>query len=357
MKKLLIISPHQFGYHTDFDKFYEYLFHKYETFYICHDDNHKKIPADHVFYIERIKHGLIDKLYFLYKITVYVLKMNPAIILLNYFYGCSVLAYIFAHKKIVVDIRTGFIDKDVEKCKKRNHIISTEANRFKHISVISEGLLERLNLSSKKAFVLPLGADCVVEKSKIIPFEKNKLYILYVGTFSLRNIEETIIGFGMFYQKHKEQIDCKYTLIGYSDSKSDIDAIHTAIKDNNLENVVHYIGRVPNNELKNYFETHYIGVSYVPLLDCFQHQPPTKTFEYIRNGLLCIATRTVENAKVINEYNGVLIEEGSIQFCNALDTLYENIEKYDRNYIIESSEQYSWDKIVMNILDKQLQQL
>jgi len=44
----------------------------------------------------------------------------------------------------------------------------------------------------------------------------------------------------------------------------------------------------------------------VPYYDC---QPATKTFEYILSGMVCIATSTYENKKLINNINGVLCND------------------------------------------------
>lgn len=40
---------------------------------------------------------------------------------------------------------------------------------------------------------------------------------------------------------------------------------------------------------------------YVPITDYYEYQPPTKTFEYVLSGLLCLATATSSNKEVITE--------------------------------------------------------
>jgi len=95
---------------------------------------------------------------------------------------------------------------------------------------------------------------------------------------------------------------------------------------------------------------HNVGVSYVPITPYFDVQPPTKTFEYLLAGMPVIATRTKENEKVINEYNGVLIDDTPEDFRNGLALLYERISanKFTSSRIIESSESYTWERIVRN---------
>ena len=115
-----------------------------------------------------------------------------------------------------------------------------------------------------------------------------------------------------------------------------------------------YVGRKEYNELQPFFETHNIGVSYIPITEYFQYQPPTKTYEYIRNGLVCIATNTFENQKVINRSNGVLINEGKQSFCEGLEHIYQNFDEYNSKNISKAAAKYSWDNIINNILKKHI---
>jgi nucleoside-diphosphate-sugar epimerase len=70
-----------------------------------------------------------------------------------------------------------------------------------------------------------------------------------------------------------------------------------------------------------YFDIHNIGVSYIPMLKCFDNQPPTKTFEYLLSGMPVIATATNANKDIINDVNGVLINDNSEEVYNGLTAI------------------------------------
>lgn len=118
------------------------------------------------------------------------------------------------------------------------------------------------------------------------------------------------------------------------------------VKDHGLEDVVSLPGFVPHRELARYYEKCNVGVSYVPINRIYDCQPPTKTFEYLLAGLPVIATNTSENAAVITEHNGLLIEDTPEAFYQALKKLAENRIAYCSDRIRAEALKYSWETIV-----------
>ena len=125
-----------------------------------------------------------------------------------------------------------------------------------------------------------------------------------------------------------------------------------------LSDIVSCIGRVPHHDLKKYFDEANVGVSFVPLLAHYQYQPPTKTFEYLMSGLYCIATSTIANKEIISDpLNGLLIQDTADSFCEALEKYLKLADKINKNDLIKSVSQYSWDVIVDTYLKKALKKL
>ena len=91
-------------------------------------------------------------------------------------------------------------------------------------------------------------------------------------------------------------------------------------------------------------------MSYIPLTQYFNFQPPTKTFEYLSSGMITIATSTAENISVINERNGILIRDNEDSLFEGLRILYNNKNNYNSFQIQDNSSQYSWENIVFNNL-------
>ena len=152
----------------------------------------------------------------------------------------------------------------------------------------------------------------------------------------------------MFNDKYP-QIPIKYSLIG---DGTEYEIIKKYVKENNLEDIVSLYGRLPYNKLKPYLDTHNIGISYVPLIDCYEFQPPTKTFEYGLSGLYIIATETYENKQVINDKNGILIRDSSEDFVNALYKIYSHRNEYNSNVIRNTMEKFQWKNIINKYLIK-----
>ena len=82
------------------------------------------------------------------------------------------------------------------------------------------------------------------------------------------------------------------------------------------------------------------------MTDFFDVQPTTKTFEYLFAGMPVIATATSEHKKVINDKNGVLVQDNPEGFCNGLKHLYQTRMTYDSSIIKELCSEHAWERIV-----------
>lgn len=341
MKKLTIVSWEQFGYHTDNYNHALYLRESFDIQFICFDENLKKIELEgvEVKYIKNYKNKLLRRMIFNLRLYIYIYLFNPDVIFMRYFRSCSVFKKIFNNRKIVVDIRTACVDKNKEVRDKYNEKLSKECNKFDKITVISSGLIRELKLNPDKCKVLPLGAKSMINN---IVEEKERLKLIYVGVFDSRRIDETIRAFNRFSDKYGATHE--YTVIGFAYDKNEEDAILKSINQNRFNNI-RYLGRIPNEHLGKYFENSNVGISYVPITEFFEYQPPTKTYEYLMNGIFTIATKTYENSLIINERNGILIEDNEDSIFNALELSLERLKTINRLEIQKTIESHSWSNI------------
>jgi len=348
MKKFLIISWEQFGYHTDNFNYAYYLRDKFKIMVICFDEGLKKneLSGVNVVYIKNLNNKILRRLIFNITIMLKILTFSPDLIFVRYFRTCSFLTKIFDRKKIIVDIRTASVEKRTSDREKYNKVLSKECNKFDNITVISEGLIDKLSLDKLKVTILPLGAKKLIKNTVS---QDKVLKLLYVGTFDGRNIDVTIKAFNKFSEIYGSNHE--YKIIGFAYDEKIEKKITEAINDSKLKNIK-YLGRIPNEELGKYFEKSNIGVSYVPITDYFEHQPPTKSYEYLMNGLFTIATNTYENRKIINENNGILIKDTEEDFFLALEQVVRNVKKINKDKIIKSIDKYSWENICSNLEKK-----
>lgn len=343
-EKLLIINRAQFGYNNATYYYCKYLRNFFGITYICWNYEHKKIQLNgiHVIYISRQGHIAVRYLRFIYQVIKEV-QNNYDYHIIKYFKGCSLLKILNPHKKFLFDIRTGSINKNKIYRFIHDNSIKIEARFFQHISVISNSLARKFNLLPK-AYILPLGADIISATKKRF----DRIDLLYVGTFSNRNMEQTIIGFSKFYHKYKNKMEMSYTIIGsgYSNEISEMKGIVDA---EGLSSVVTLTGQLPHDKLKPYFDKCNFGVSFIPKTDYFDVQPPTKTFEYLLSGMPVIATDTKENAFVVNNHNGVLINDNSDSFYDGLVEMLNKKSEFKSEIIRNSSLKYTWQKIVADL--------
>jgi glycosyltransferase involved in cell wall biosynthesis len=120
------------------------------------------------------------------------------------------------------------------------------------------------------------------------------------------------------------------------------------IREAGLEDVIRLPGYVPHEQLRPFLEQCNLGVSYVPITTYFDHQPPTKTFEYLLAGIPVIATGTAANRQVVNETNGILVSDNPDAFYQGLCEFLDRRAAYDADSIRRGLLSYSWENIMLH---------
>lgn len=344
-EKLIITSKDQFGYLIDTFKYCEILKDKYEIIYICLNQGKKKIflKGIEVIYISKKNNNFLDcailninviKESFKRKVKKIFCIYNPLIFIVKIF--CF-------RKRVMLDIRTGSTNNEEVKRKKSNKKILYNSYFFNEITVISESLAKDIGI--KKYFrVLPLGASI---SKKNIEKSNDIIYLLYVGVLSNRNIIDTIKAFNIL--KNSTKFNVKYRIIGdFNENDPEKEIFEKYILENKD---IEYLGYVEHSKLEKYFNKSHIGISYIPINSCYNLQPPTKTYEYIANGLITIATATYENKKIIkNKVNGLLCKDNPYDLAKKIEYVILNINNYDFDKIQDSIKENTWENIVNNKL-------
>lgn len=342
-QKLLIIQPQPFGYLTDSYKWCEYLKDIYKITVLCQSGKKAKIQLDgiRVIYAKSFGNRTLRGLLFVLQCLLHIFFYQGKILVV-YFEHCEILKSIFPHKKILLDIRTLSVAKDLQKRNRYNSLIRKACDKFDYVSVISQGVKEKLKLGDKNVFILPLGADSISNVVK----QYDILHLLYVGTFSGRDIEKTIIAVSLFHNQYPS-VPIFYDIIG-DGYHNELDDYKQLVKKLKLDDIIFLHGRIPFTDLKPFFDKCNIGISFIPLTDYYDVQPPTKTFEYILSGLYTIATETGSNKDLITEVNGILIKDTPEDFSKALYAVYQKQELIDSKLIRKTLECYQWRNIVQN---------
>lgn len=345
MKKVLFVNPGHFGSLTDT---YFYCLNLKELcdvsyFGIFEEENSMKFDEINIIHLRISSNVYLKKIIFIWELRKLLYKNKFDFIFVNYFLGCS-LINLFKKNGINIDIRTSIINNNAIISSLFNFILKLEVSFFSKITCISQSLIDYLNLP-RRTHVLPLGAP----ELSLIKKDFSILNILYVGTFRERNIENTIYGFSKFLSNYKNKNIATYTIIGFG-SDLETKLIRDAIIAEGMQNNISFKGKIRYPELVNYFLVNNIGLSYIPIRECFDNQPPTKTFEYLLSGMAVLATGTKENKKVITKENGRIVGDSVDEISEGLVFIYENRHKFNSTEIQLNSNKYSWEYIVKSNL-------
>jgi len=343
MKPLLIITKRQFGHHTNYYKYCELLKEDFKITFICFDTGLEKLKMNGVAvkYIPWKGPKAIRGVRFLITSIINIARFK-GLIYVNYFEKSQILKKVFPKKKMILDVRTLSISTNEALRKTQDEELLKTCSYYDHITPISEGVQKKLNLTDENSTVLPLGADAISMTNKSF----DNLRLLYVGTLNGRNIDQTIKGLATYIEKHQD-VDIIYDIIG---DGNELKMLKELVNDLHLTKYIKLHGRIPHFKLQPFFDNSNIGISYIPMTEYYDFQPPTKTFEYIMSGMPCIATKTSENIKLITTENGVLCEDNPESFSNALEKMMLKKSNFNSKLIRESLVDYSWENIVKNTL-------
>jgi len=343
LKKVLIITHNQFGYQVSSYQYAIYLGKFYNVKYLCFDYGRKRIEEDNIDIVYVSKHGNKLKQYFRFMKKIKDESKNkPDIIILKYFPFCFLINRFF-NTKIILDIRTGSVSNSELKNLVFNKLICLESKLFRYIIILSERLRKYLNIKNQNCFIVPLGADVISKIDKSFA----EFRLLYVGTLRNRNIHKTIYAFNNLMNKDIDINKISYSIIGFG-SDDDIKKIKQTIIHFKIQDKVKFLGLVPYNELSPFFDSHNIGICYIPVTKYYNFQPSTKTYEFLLSGMPVLATRTFENCRIINDINGILVKDDIENITQGLYELYLKRNQFNSKEIRNTVKGYTWSNIMEN---------
>ena len=278
-------------------------------------------------------------IWFLCKIIKFTKQNNADLYYIVIFRLAFLLALLFPQKKFLLRLYTSNVSKNVIRNYIEDNITVFNCIFFKNIICGSSWIQKKFRIKPSKVYIIGPGGwgyESISTTNKSF----NSLLLIYIGTLTNRNVEQTIKGFYRFYEEYKGKIDIQYTIMGTGHSE-DVDKLKKNIEKYKLDNVVKYLGWVNDEIVKKYFDICNVGISYVPITSYYNNVEVTKTFEYIFSGIPVIATETNENKKVINEKNGILIQDNPDSFYLGLKEFYKRRHKFNSKNIRETCKNFS----------------
>jgi glycosyltransferase involved in cell wall biosynthesis len=342
--KLVILNIYQLGYHTDTYNYCYFLREEYDITYASFNQGFKDLSIEGVrsISIEQPR-GFLNLILGYIKLAKLIKQEKPDIVFMVYVRFISIVKFFIPRTHFIFDVRTGSLFPGELKRKLWNLLILAESLGFKYITVISEGLRNDLKLPDKKCHWLPLGGN-----KKDFINDYSSIRLLYIGTLDRRNIPYTIEGLEIYKRRYPE-IDITYDIVGYGKSATE-ELLRSAIIKSKLQDIVSFHGRIPYAKIDEYLFKCNIGIVFVPNTPYYQYQPSTKLFEFLLAGVPVLATKTFENKLIVNDSNGILIDDDPEGFSSGLTLICNRIRLFKENVIQDSVSEYCWEQIVKNHL-------
>lgn len=337
-KKIHIVSYEKYG-NTDFCEFSYYASKNgYSVEFLCLGKKEGLNFYPKIIELNYLKFRFLSRFLFILSVVFYFRHgkdKQSSLIHIRYFKGSCILGLLLSGN-VICDIRSGPLSENKVMNNILLYLMRFECGFFSNTSIISKSLANKLNLERYK--LLPLGASRSLLNLKAKRKNLNsKFKFIYVGVFDKRNIDFFLTQFNVFVLKNN--LDWSIDIFGYG-SQSELKKILEIDKSCSFINFKGYLDRKEFQEtLMNYD----IGVSYVPIIDTFDCQPPTKTFEYLMANLPVLATSTYENRLIVSNSNGWL--------CNTETHSINSALNYIKNSDISKLEPrrgmniHTWDSI------------
>jgi glycosyltransferase involved in cell wall biosynthesis len=267
--------------------------------------------------------------------------------------------FTFTYAKAIFHILSYPIATSFIRSLKRMIITSLQCYFMDSIVIQSEELKKNwIGLRKlKKAIVIPVGFNkndfypiddkIKLKKRTDLGLSENHSVLVYCGVISYhRKIDMLIQAFKKVATNNK---DVKLLMVGAGVSLLDM---QTLSKQLNIEDRIIFTGNVPYAEVRNYIGMADIGISYIPINNNYNYNPPLKTFEYLACGLPTVATKTESNCKIIRDgLSGILVNDAPNDVADAISKLLadksmqnllsrnsrKSILKYDFNQITHNS--------------------
>ncbi|MCX7161717.1 MAG: glycosyltransferase family 4 protein [Rhodocyclales bacterium] len=235
----------------------------------------------------------------------------------------------------------------------QNWLVKLESRGFDAITVLSEGIRDIVfGAGAPVAAIVPLGADFARFQPRPpdralmsrLGIAATDCVLSYCGTLDHnRHMDKLIDAFAVVAGQNES---AKLMIIG---DGSALGELKQKVRKLKLDDRVLFTGLIPYGEIPAYLSITAIGLAFISMDACFEHQPPTKTVEYLAQGLPVIATDTAGNRTFVrHDVNGVLSRDSAEDYGQAMLDLVRDADRRLRlaARTRDSVKEFDWGEIV-----------
>lgn len=235
----------------------------------------------------------------------------------------------------------------------QNGLIRIESYAFDAVSVLSEGIRDIVFGPGKPVeAIVPLGADLDHFRPRPPDAALRMRYgvaetdcvFAYCGTLDHNRRMHKLLD--AFARVAVQEPTARLLIIGDGSALGDLKAQAHDLK---LDSRIIFTGFVPFADIPAHLSIATIALAFISMDACFEHQPPTKTAEYLAQGLPVIATDTAGNRVfVTHDANGVLCRDNPESTGQAMLDLIRDPTRRQRlaANARESVKAFDWAEIV-----------
>lgn len=208
----------------------------------------------------------------------------------------------------------------------------------------SKWLYKKLNLSTKKSYeIIWIWYDKELffpETLNIFNWKKWEIIFTYVWTLNAeRNLN---IFLEAFISNILNNSKIKLYLIWAWTWENNL----KAISKNYINTNIFFLWTKEHHEIPSYINSSDILVSYIPQVDYFNFQPPTKLIEYLACNKPVIATNTFSQNEILNWYEYLLHDDDYDSTREKINYFLNNYLKFKNTNYSEIVKNDSWDKLI-----------
>ncbi len=214
--------------------------------------------------------------------------------------------------------------------------------------ILDKWLIEKLNLLKiKKYEIVSMWYDekLFKENKKIDLFNKKQNEVFFTYIWTLDNTRNLEIFIKAFIENIKINNNIKLYFIWSWNWEQNLKNISKKYLDKNI----FFLWKREHNKIPDYINSSDFLISYVPKIDYFEYQPPTKLIEYLACNKPVICTNTIAQNKILFWFEFLVHKDDFESTKEKIKYFIENKEylsKYDYSKIVEN---FSWKKLVKKI--------
>lgn len=216
--------------------------------------------------------------------------------------------------------------------------------------VLDSWLINKLNLPKNKKYEVVsmwYDEDLFKEIKNINLFNKkeNEIIFTYIWTFdSTRNLD---IFIKAFIENLKENNNIKLYFIWSGNSEENLKNISNKYLNKNI----FFLWIKEHKTIPDYINSSDILVSYIPKIDYFEYQPPTKLIEYLACNKPVICTNTIAQSEILKWFEFLIHTDDLESTRDKIKYFIENKDDLNKNNYSNIVKDYSWEKLVEKIIN------